>query len=738
VPGVRSRPRLLLAAFISIAAAGGIAAAASTLGGPLPGPLPVFPSDNWWNLDISAAPVDAASTSYINFIGRTRRMHPDFGGDVSPGSAQGYGFPYAVVDSTVPLRAVQFQYADESDGVDRSTGQSVPFYPIPDESITQPHWVEGGEPGNIDLRSSSDRHLLIVDRDRRHLYELYNVFFDGSRWHAGSGAFFDMNANGRRPEGWTSADAAGLAILPGLVRHDEVFGAGEIGHAFRVTVRATNGYVYPASHRAGSTAGALPMGARLRLKGSRDLSGFSPEVRKIFRAMQRYGLIVADNGSDLFVSGTYDTRWNNDVLNPAFHALTANDFEVIQLGHQPAAGAPAITSQPANQAVSAGQNAQFTVAASGTPAPSYQWQRSTDGGSAWTNLSADPIYSGALTPTLTVANVTPSLNGSLYRAVASNGVGQPATSNAATLTVQLSVTPKRFLADTDGDGRSEIAVFRPSIGGWFVRNSSQNYSTATASFYQWGLPGDVPVVADFDGDGRIELTVFRPSTGHWFIRYSAQNYDVGSPVVYQWGLTGDVPIAADFDGDARADLAVYRPSIGGWFVRYSSQGHAAAAASFYQWGLPGDVPIAGDFDGDSRMDLAVFRPSIGGWFISHSSQGYAASYFYQWGLPGDVPIAADFDGDGRTELTVFRPSIGGWFIRHSSQGYATATASYYQWGLPGDIPLAADLDGDGKNDLAVYRPPSGEWFIRHSAQNYEISSFGLYQWGLPGDVAINP
>ena len=259
-------------------------------------------------------------------------MHPDFGGDVSAGSVQVYGFPYAVVDSTVTPRTVQFQYSTESDGVDHMTNRSIPFYPIPDEAVAQAHWIEGGDPGNVDLRASSDRHLLIVDRVHRYLYELYNVFYDGSQWYAGSGAFFDLSSNARRPDGWTSADAAGLAILPGLVRYDEVFGSGEIGHAFRVTLRATNGYVYPASHRAGSTAGALPMGARLRLKAGRNLSGFTPEVQKIFRAMQRYGLIVADNGSDLYVSGTYDTRWDNGVLNPAFGAFTANDFEVITLG----------------------------------------------------------------------------------------------------------------------------------------------------------------------------------------------------------------------------------------------------------------------------------------------------------------------------------------------------------------------------------------------------------------------
>ena len=320
--------------------------AATILGGPLPGPLPLFPADNWWNVDISTAPVDPNSSGYISFIsnGSVRRMHPDFGGDVSPGSVQNYGMPYVVVDGTTMKKAVTFQYSSESDGVNHATGTSFPFYPIPDEAITQPHFVEGGEPGNVDRRSTSDRHLIIVDRDNRHLYELFNVFFDGTQWRAGSGAFFDLRSNARRPDGWTSADAAGLAILPGLVRYDEVFGAGEIRHAFRVTVRATNGYVYPASHRAGSTSGALPMGARLRLKAGRDLSGFAPEIQKIFRAMQRHGLIVADNGTDLYVTGTYDTRWNNSILNPAFHALTANDFEVVRLGLIP----PAVPVAPRN------------------------------------------------------------------------------------------------------------------------------------------------------------------------------------------------------------------------------------------------------------------------------------------------------------------------------------------------------------------------------------------------------
>ncbi len=349
----------------------------SVRNGPLPQPLPLFPPNNWWNLDISSWPVDANSASYITFInnGGTRRLHPDFGGNAGSGYAI-YGMPYAVVSNVTnaDLRAVEFLYSDESDGVDHSTDTSFPFYPIPPQAITQPYWIEGGDPGNVDKRSTQDRHLLIVDGDRNHLYELYNVFYNTTqgRWYAGSGAFFDMNTNYRRPGGWTSADAAGLAILPGLIRYDEAYNPSvtDIGHAFRVTVRATNGYVYPASHRAGSTAGALPMGARLRLKASVDVTQRTsdPNVQKIFRAMQKYGLIVADNGSDMYITGTYDTRWNNNILNPAFARLNASDFEVIQLGYNPPPpGAAVLNVVSVNpSSVTGGQSATGTVTLRGS------------------------------------------------------------------------------------------------------------------------------------------------------------------------------------------------------------------------------------------------------------------------------------------------------------------------------------------------------------------------------------
>jgi hypothetical protein len=280
----------------------------------------LFPPDNWWNQDITHAPVDPQSDAFIEFIGRTRAMHPDFG-------PPPYGIPYVGVGRSESRAPVTFvDYGSESDeGYRGETG-----YPIPDAARTQPNFIEGGVPGG---GASGDRHLLIVDRDNWVLFELFAARWnaDARRWEAGSGAVFDLSANTRRPEGWTSADAAGLAILPGLVRYDEAL-RGPVRHALRMTVRRTNGYVWPASHRAGSTAGALPMGARLRLKASKDLSRYPGYIQNIFRAMQTYGLIVADNGSDMYVSGVMDGRWNNDELNPAFRSLVASDFEVVQRG----------------------------------------------------------------------------------------------------------------------------------------------------------------------------------------------------------------------------------------------------------------------------------------------------------------------------------------------------------------------------------------------------------------------
>jgi hypothetical protein len=469
----------------------------SARGGALPQPLPLFPADNWWNLDISGWPVDANSGNYISFInnGSTRRLHPDFGGNDTSTANGIYGMPYAVVRgvTSADLQSVQFEYWDESDGVNQTTGASFPFYPIPAEATTQARWIEGGDPGNVDRRSSQDRHLLIVDGDRNYLYELYNVFYSSTlgKWLAGSGAFFDMNTNNRRPDGWTSADAAGLAVLPGLVRYDEVYDPTvmEIRHALRVTVRSTNGYVYPASHRAGSTVGALPMGARLRLKANIDVAQRTsdPNMQKVFRAMQKYGLIVADNGSDMYITGTYDTRWNNDILNPAFGNLTANDFEVVQLGYNPGPAAPAsLNSLGVNpSAVTGGQSTTGTVSLTG-PAP--------EGGAVVTLASANPAAtvpnsvtvapnSSSVNFTVNTTSVSASTAGNITATYA--GVTQSAalTVNPAAPAVLslLSLNPTTVVGGLPSTGTVKLDKAAPAGGATVALTSNKTLATVQPS-----------------------------------------------------------------------------------------------------------------------------------------------------------------------------------------------------------------------------------------------------------------
>lgn len=461
------------------------AALAATQGGPIPLRLPLFPQNNWWNLDVTNAPVDPASADFIQFINANslpagRSLHPDFGGDAGGGAV--YGMPFVIVDGSQQKKTVLFtETPDESDGWDAATGESFPFYPVPDEPITMNGWIEGGLPGNVDARDDGDRHLLIVDRTNNHLYELYDVYYNGTQWEAGSAAFFDMNANGRRPEGWTSADAAGLAILPGLVRYDEVFGPDEIRHAFRVTVRATNGHVWPASHTAGSNPAALPMGARLRLKASKDISGYAPEIQKIFRAMKKYGLIVADNGSDMYVSGAYDTRWNNDVLNPAFRSLKAQDFDVVQRGWQPAV--TFVLSLP--ESVGAGDATSATLTAYDA---SYNVATGYRGTVQFTSTDGAATLPMSYTFTAADAGVHAFTNGFILRtpgsqAVSIADVAAPAFAGTVGVTVGPS-TPAGLTATATSTTRIDLA-WNPSPGAAqyeIVRGTSPPIVTSSTTY----------------------------------------------------------------------------------------------------------------------------------------------------------------------------------------------------------------------------------------------------------------
>ncbi|MFN2606562.1 MAG: SBBP repeat-containing protein [Acidimicrobiales bacterium] len=239
-------------------------------------------------------------------------------------------------------------------------------------------------------------------------------------------------------------------------------------------------------------------------------------------------------------------------------------------------------------------------------------------------------------------------------------------------TVKLTRAPSPRPADFNGNGTTDLSVFRPANGGWYVQGQ------AGAVF---GTSGDIPVPGDYNGDGITDIAVFRPSTGAWFV--------LGQPGAV-FGTSGDIPVPGDYNGDGKTDIAVFRPSTGAWFV----QGQPGAI-----FGTSGDIPVPGDYNADGRTDFAVYRPSTGAWYV----QGQPGAL---WGASGDIPVPGDYNGDGKTDFAVYRPSTGGWYVL-GQPGAA--------WGTPGDIPVPGDYNRDGITDFAVFRPSNGAWYVRGQA-----------------------
>jgi hypothetical protein len=263
--------------------------------------------------------------------------------------------------------------------------------------------------------------------------------------------------------------------------------------------------------------------------------------------------------------------------------------------------------------------------------------------------------------------------------------------------------------DFDGDGKADLAVFRPSTNYWYAFNSATGGFTAQL----FGAQGDMAAPEDYDGDGKADIAVFRPSTGSWYLLQSRAGF-AGK----QFGANGDKPVSQDYDGDGSVDIAVYRPSTGAWYILNS--GNGSVTGLFF--GAIGDLPAPADFDGDGHADIAVFRPSTGTWYIQQSRNGFRAQ---QFGASGDRPAPADYDGDGRADLALFRPQTGGWYIQQSTLGFKGLT-----FGGSMDTPIPADFDGDGKVDVAVWRVTDGGWYILNSLNG----SFRAQAFGTQGDV----
>ena len=263
--------------------------------------------------------------------------------------------------------------------------------------------------------------------------------------------------------------------------------------------------------------------------------------------------------------------------------------------------------------------------------------------------------------------------------------------------------------DFDGDGKTDLSVFRPSTGEWFAFRS-----TLSVVDQQFGLATDKLVPADYDGDGLTDIAVYRESTGQWMVLESSDHI----LQLFNWGINGDDPAPGDYDGDGKADITQFRASEGNWYILRSRDGNPIIV----NWGQEGDSSIPGDFDGDNKTDEAIYRPSTGQWFVFGSSQGPTVA---AWGINGDRPVVGDFDGDGKADLSVFRSSENNWYVYQSSD----SGTSIVHWGEPGDSPVAGDFDGDGKFDQAMYR--HGTWLINRSTTGPLIAD-----WGVALDIPV--
>ena len=293
---------------------------------------------------------------------------------------------------------------------------------------------------------------------------------------------------------------------------------------------------------------------------------------------------------------------------------------------------------------------------------------------------------------------------SIPAGVAADSLGNlniQSTSTDSTVTVVLGSSPFDF----DGDGKTDVGIFRQSVGEWWINQSSNGVTTAG----QFGSSSDVITPADFTGDGKTDTAFFQPSSGFWFVLRSEDF----SYFAFPFGANGDVPVPADYDGDGKADATVFRPSSSTWFIQRSSDG----GATIGQFGSAGDVPVPADYDGDGKADIAIYRPSLGQWWVQRSTAGILVLTF---GDSNDKPVQGDFTGDGKADIAFWRPSTGEWFISRSED------LSYYSlpFGSNGDIPAPGDYDGDGKFDPTVFRPSQATWYSQRSTAGILIQQFG--------------
>jgi hypothetical protein len=443
--------------------------------------------------------------------------------------------------------------------------------------------------------------------------------------------------------------------------------------------------------------------------------------------------VISFQGSTANTAGAFlnNTSPDNITWNLAVSGITSNGsflvVNIVAAGYQDLAGNPGAASTstdnvvtldnvrpsvtvnqaPAQPDPAVTQPLSFVVVFSEAVTGFTASDVSFSGSTANVSQAVVSVTGGPATYNVGIGNVLSSglIRISIPTSAAQDVLGNLSFSSTSTdNTVTLTIRHARF--DYDGDGKSDVSVFRPSTGLWYLLRSTAGYTGM-----QWGEGTDKITPADYDGDGKADVAVFRASNSTWYIFNSAtQTFSTEN-----WGQTGDLAVPADYDGDGKADVSVYRPSDANWYRKLSGGGF-----SFVNFGTAEDKPVPSDYDGDGKADIGVFRPSSGIWYFLRTTAGFTG---IQWGVGTDIQAPGDYDGDGKTDVAVFRPENGTWYLGMSTLGFASVA-----WGQAGDIPSAGDFDGDGKTDVAVFRPSNGHWYILNST-----AGIADYHFGESGD-----
>lgn len=598
---------------------------------PTIGNCSVFPANNIWNTPIDRLPVSPNSSTYINTIGAGLHMHADFGSGLYAGGP--IGIPYITVPGSQTKYPATFLYFDESDPGPYAVPLNAP--------------IEGGS------QSNGDRHTMAVDVDNCILYELGKAYPQTASWQADAGAIFGLLSNVLRPVTWTSTDAAGLSVLAGLARYDEIV-SGEIRHALRFTAPQTQrAFVWPARHYASSITDPTypPMGLRVRLRASYDISGFSSTNQIILRALKKYGMMLADNGSAWYVSGAPDSRWDNNDLHQ-LGLIAGSDFEVVDVS-------PLMVSADSGQARQGGP-VVLTSKLGTYHSTGAVFVLDANNNYSWDGAPPDKLFNWG------TANLNPG-----YQVV---------------------------VGDWNGSGTQKVGLFDPASATWLLDYDGDGiYTPGVDKILRWGSPGDTPVVGDWNGSGTTKVGTFGPNTGLWLLDYNG-NFAWDGPSVdryFSWGSPGDTPLVGDWNGTGTIKVGTFGPRTGFWLLDYNGnfRWDGPSVDKYFSWGSPGDTPLVGDWSGSGTAKVGTFVPGTGLWLLDYNGNftwdGPGVDKYLRWGSPGDTPVIGDWNGSGTAKVGTFVPGTATWLLDFNGNFTwdGAAIDKYIPWGSPGDTPV---------------------------------------------------